>query len=199
VDLEKFQAVKRIPYEVFTIAFVGQLIPEKGVLILLRAINELTADSPTVFHVLIAGQGSQESELRDYCRANRMNHVQFLGQIDWVDRLYRCVDIVVVPSQWDEACAFSIIEAMACGACIVASNAGGNPELIGPDGTAGVLFHKSNVTELKQKLRELLCNRDRRIAIGTAALERANKMFSLKRMVGEYVRLYEELDALKNY
>jgi glycosyltransferase involved in cell wall biosynthesis len=191
VELETFQAAKRIPCAAVTIAFAGQLIPEKGVHILLRALKELSTEVPTEFQLLIAGQGSQKDELRGYCEANRLNQVQFLGQIDWVPHLYKCADIVVVPSQWDEACAFSLIEAMACGACIVASDAGGNPELIGTDGSAGLLFERSNVTELKRKLSELIHDRERRVAIGNVALERARNMFSMARMVNDYVQLYE--------
>jgi glycosyltransferase involved in cell wall biosynthesis len=193
VELEAFQAAKRVPYAAVTIAFAGQLTPEKGVHILLRAVKELSAEVPIEFQLLIAGQGGQKDELCRYCEAHKLNQVQFLGQIDWVPRLYKCADIVVVPSQWDEACAFSLIEAMACGACIVASDAGGNPELIGTDCRAGLLFSRSNVTELKRILAQLISDPERRMAIGNVALERAKTMFSMTRMVNDYVRLYDEI------
>jgi len=133
VELEERDTVLKAPNEIVTIAYAGQLIVEKGVDIFLRAIKELRADCQTAFKVLIAGEGRQAEELQIYCEVNELDQVEFLGQIDWVGRLYKCADIVVVPSQWEEACAFSLIEAMGCGACVVASDAGGNPELIGTD------------------------------------------------------------------
>jgi glycosyltransferase involved in cell wall biosynthesis len=125
IELESFQNVERKPFDVLTIAFAGQLIPEKGVMTLLQAVKELGSEDLQPFQVLIAGTGSLEPQLRSYCLENNLCQVQFLGHINWVGRLFASADIVVIPSEWEEACAFVVMEAMACGACVLASDAGG--------------------------------------------------------------------------
>lgn len=177
------------------VGFVGQLITEKGVRTLLQAVKELAGPDVPPFKLLIAGQGAQEEELRRFCLDNALNCVQFLGQIDWVPELLASADIVVVPSEWEEAFGFTVAETMAAGACVIASDAGGIPEIVGTDGTAGVLFRKGDRAELKSKLLELLSDPSRRKRMGASARKRAEELFSLGRMVQDYSKLYAELDV----
>ena len=66
------------------------------------------------------------------------------------------IDIFVLPSL-SEALSNSLLEAMACGCCAVASRVGGNPEVI-QDGNTGLLFEKSNARDLADKLLSLIRN-----------------------------------------
>lgn len=191
--IQPLEPATRQPHEKITIAFAGQLIPEKGVHLLLRAIKDLSQQNTPTFHVLIAGQGPSQEELCRYCQLNGLTQVEFLGQIDCVPKLYQSADIVVAPSQWEEAFGFSIAEAMSSGACMVASSAGGIPEVIGTDGTAGLIFEKSNAAALARILRELIHDPQRRMAIGNAAHKRATELFPLSRMVDEYAEVFDEI------
>jgi glycosyltransferase involved in cell wall biosynthesis len=82
----------------------------------------------------------------------------------------RCIDIFVLPSL-SEALSNSLMEAMACGCCPVASRVGGNPELVNPE-TTGLLFEAGDAGDLAAQLRKLIGNEDlrRRYADASAAL-----------------------------
>jgi glycosyltransferase involved in cell wall biosynthesis len=198
VDINRYVPGERPTNGAFTIGFAGQLIPEKGVHTLLRAIRELQADGAPTVRALIAGTGGQEAELKQFCSDHDLKNVEFLGHIDWVPRLLRSVDVAVIPSEWEEAFAFANLEAMACGACVVVSDAGGNPEAVGRDGDAGAIFRKGDAGDLKRTLRELMVDPARRDRMRRAARERAVSRFSLQRMVDDYVAFYDELDSNLN-
>jgi glycosyltransferase involved in cell wall biosynthesis len=175
------------------IGFVGQLIPEKGVATLLRAILKLEAEGGGPVRVRIAGIGPQEGELRDLAARCRTSDISFLGHIDWVPAFLGSLDIAVVPSEWEEACAFSVLEALACGTCLIVSDAGGNPELAG-DGGAALVFPKGNVEALAQLLHELASDPDRRQRMRQDARQRALAHFSIERMVEDHAALIQRLD-----
>lgn len=198
VELEDSLTMERAGHNPPVVAFAGQLIPEKGVQTLLEAVNDLVAAGAPPFKVLIAGEGWQGGQLRRYCHEMALDCVEFLGQIDWVSRLFESADIVVVPSEWEEAFGFTVAEAMAAGACVLASDAGGIPEVVGRNGTAGVLFRRGDRADLKAKLVELLADPDRRRRIGAASRQRVDREFSLARMVRDYLRVYQELDTQTN-
>jgi glycosyltransferase involved in cell wall biosynthesis len=195
VDVRKYAPIEISNPGELTIGFVGQLIPEKGVLTLLRAVHELVREGCTIAKVLIAGKGPQEDQLRQYCTANGLTQVEFLGQIDWVPKVFSICDLIVIPSEWEEACSFAVIEALACGACLLVSDAGGNPELVGPEGVAGLVFRRGDVPDLKLKLRELIAHPQRREAMRQAARDRAVSRFSIDRMVDGYLAVFDEIAA----
>jgi len=188
VDLERFRPVANVPQSAarLTVSFVGQLIPEKGIRTLLRAIRSIVSsnDLPP-FDVKIAGAGRLESEIREFCRNESLQNVQLLGQIKNVQQLYVDSDIVVVPSEWEEACALVVIEAMASGACLIVSDAGGNPELVGRSEEGGLLFRRGDAEEFASKLRRLLTQSELRSQLHDAARRRAEAKFSLSRVVDE--------------
>jgi glycosyltransferase involved in cell wall biosynthesis len=195
VDVAEYRPTARPSNAVFTLGFVGQLIKEKGVHTLLRAMRELEAEGAGPLRALIAGRGPQERELKDYCAAAGLKSVEFLGHIDRVPQLLNAVDVVVVPSEWEEAFGFAVLEGMACGACVLASDAGGIPEVVGPDGEAGLLFKKGDVADLKRQLRRLVSDPRRRERLRAAARERAVRHFSLQWMVDNYAKVFDELDG----
>jgi glycosyltransferase involved in cell wall biosynthesis len=193
VDTDRFVPVDAPHPDGFTIAYAGQLIPEKGLLTLLRAVTAVVAAGGDI-RTLIAGEGCQRRELEAYCDAAGLRgRVEFLGQIDWVNRLFATADVVVVPSEWEEAFGFVAAEAAACGACVIVSDAGALPEVIGTDGKAGVIFARGDATDLAQRLIELMADPHRREQLRRAARERAVSHFSIERMVEGYCRYYEEI------
>ena len=193
VEMARFEAVRRTRYETFTVAFVGQLIPEKGVACLIEACRQIAATGERRLQLLIAGHGWQREALENRCRADRLDYVHFLGQIDSVPQLMASADVVVVPSEWEEACGFTVLEGMAAGACLVVSDAGGIPEMIGCSGEAGVVFRRGDVESLKTQLVELMNSPERRQQLRERARARALGHFSLGRMVEEHASAYLRL------
>jgi glycosyltransferase involved in cell wall biosynthesis len=193
VDLQRFSPPESVaPNTVFTVAFVGQLIPEKGVHTLIAAVKVL-ADEGHALKLLLAGQGAHEGTLRQQVKDLGLDSVvDFLGQIDWASKLYSQADVVVAPSEWAEAFGFVAAEAAACGACLVTSDAGGLPEIVGPDGGAGRIFPKGQVQALASVLRELLKDPAQRSRLRVAGRKRMQEYFSLDAMVKGHAECLEE-------
>jgi len=84
------------------------------------------------------------------------------------------------------------MEAMACGCAVVASEVGGNPELVS-DGTTGLLFHAGNAVELADRLERLIGDENLRTRVGAASAESVRQRFSLQASVRRMEEIYEEL------
>ncbi len=186
IALERFQPAARRLDGPLRIGYVGQLIPEKGVLTLLKAYKQLGGD----VELTLAGAGNQEAELREFCRASGLNRVHFVGHIPTVAELYAASDVVVVPSEWEEAFGFVAAEAMACEAAVIVSDAGGLAEVVGD---AGLVFRRGDAADLEVKLRQLIDSPEIRRDLGKRARRRVEEMFSLDRCVAELLAVIGEM------
>jgi glycosyltransferase involved in cell wall biosynthesis len=103
----------------------------------------------------------------------------------------RAIDIFVLPSL-SEALSNALMESMACGCAVVASDVGGNPELVS-DGITGLLFPAGDAPELASRLERLMVDLDLRARIGAAASESIPQRFPLEASVRRMEEIYEEL------
>jgi glycogen synthase len=129
------------------IAFVGRLVSDKGVPVLLQALHMLRGrgHEPTLS---IVGSGPDEPALRAQVDALGLHgQVQFAGRVtgEALVRLLHAHRTVVVPSVWEEPFGLVALEAQACGCTPVVAASGGLPEAAGP---AAVVFPKGDATAL---------------------------------------------------
>ena len=176
-----------------TIVFAGRLIPEKGVDLLIEALRRISETTDQKVSLQIAGTGPQQSELERLASEALRGQVEFLGQVGDMPGLFGSADLAVFPSRIDESFCLVVAEAMACGTPVIASDAGGIPEVIGRDGRAGLVFHNGEVADLESHIRNLMAAPELRARMSLAARERAEQEFSIARMVEQYASLYEEL------
>lgn len=126
-------------------------------------------------------------------RAELAGAVTFTAYVAYEDlpRLYEQISIFVAPPHW-ESFGHVVPLAMNMSIPVVAYQTGALPEILGEE---GVLAPAGNVAALATKVVELLDDRDRRLRIGAANRERAQRLFSVEKMVADYRALYHELLA----
>ncbi|WP_338823739.1 Glycogen synthase [Moorella humiferrea] len=138
------------------IFFVGRLVIEKGVQVLLEAMPRILSFCPEA-KLVVAGQGPMEGQLQNRARELGISHkVYFAGYIDDHTRnqLYRAARVAVFPSLYEP---FGIValEAMAAGTPVVASETGGLAEII-THGVDGMLVFPGNATSLADNILAVL-------------------------------------------
>jgi glycosyltransferase involved in cell wall biosynthesis len=106
--------------------------------------------------------------------------------------LYRAADLLVFASR-AEGCPNVVLEAMACGIPVVATDVAGNREVIGGDGTAGRLVPTDEPTALAEAVSVLAGSASLRREMGAAARERILERFDIDRVGAQYLSLYEDL------
>jgi glycosyltransferase involved in cell wall biosynthesis len=164
------------------------LRPEKALEILQEAFSKIWHLTPRT-KLLIVGNGPELQKLQtNSLRLGIQGASIFLPAVSSVAPLMRAIDVFVSSSR-SEAFSNSILEAMACGCCVIATKVGGTPELI-TDEERGLLFTPGNVDELAQKLLRVIQDAARRKKFGTAASEFATKKLNIQIAVARTMEIY---------
>ena len=175
-----------------TIILCSRLLPRKGFQYVLQAVHDVDLD----WRVEVIGDGPFRGELERIAAGSR-TPVCFHGWLDQRDprfgQLYARGAIFVFPSE-SENFPSVLLEAMRAGMAIIASTAGGCPEVVGD---AALLVAPGDVNEIRNRILELIRSPDRCQQLRTAALTRV-RQFSWPVVAAQYVRCYQEIiDAEK--
>lgn len=177
------------------IGYVGRLVPEKGLPVLLRAAKRLRDDGFFV-HVTLVGDGPLRKQLEnESCELGLTSAVTFTGELAGaeLDRAVRRLQIVVMPSVWEETAGLSAIEQMMRGRVVVAADIGGLSEVVGD---AGLKFVPGDSDSLYACLRQLLEEPALGVSLGSAARARAVQCFARDNMIRAHLASY--LDVLQH-
>jgi glycosyltransferase involved in cell wall biosynthesis len=140
------------------ILFVGRLVPEKGVLTLLKAFQNITKQFPNE-QLWIIGKGNQSEELQNFAKNNELKNVLFLGNKSRkeLQDIYANSKFSVVPSEYLEAYGNVILESLAFGKTVITSDLVGIKNEI-EQHNVGLTYSYKNPKELEEKIIELLSN-----------------------------------------
>jgi glycosyltransferase involved in cell wall biosynthesis len=168
---------------------VAALVPHKGQKHLIDAAALVVRHVPDARFV-IAGEGELRASLEQQIRhLNLEKHVLLAGFRPDVLSLHKAFDLFVMSSV-TEGLGTSLLDAMACGKPIVATRAGGIPEVV-QDGVTGILVPPRDHEAMAAAIVTLLKDEALRRAMGAEGLSLANARFSAERMVQDTVRVYE--------
>jgi len=172
---------------------VARFEPVKNHDLLLRAFREAHRARPELLLVLV-GDGSLRPELEALARSLEITHaVRFTGDQADPASWYRCFDAFVLASR-SEGTSMSLLEAMASGCSIIATDVGGNRALLGEDG-AGRLVPSEDAAALAAALAQVAPSAGTPARLASAARSRAVRLYSQDAMVERYESLYREVIA----
>jgi glycogen(starch) synthase len=185
----------------FKILFAGQIIESKGVHTLLSALAELIhLRSAQNICLDIIGKGDREytKKLQDLIhRYHLEGFVNFVGEVpkqELLDR-YGEYDLLVLPTERVEPFGMVVIEAMASGIPVIASDLGGPAEII-TNGETGILVPAGDSVRLASAIGDLMCSDRLRETIRNKALALVRKKFSIETSVAQIERyMQEQVDA----
>lgn len=153
--------------DALVVGSVGRLVELKNHRLLLEQVPALAARFPQL-HVLLVGDGPMRADLEAHAgRLGVSARVQFAGGRDDVAALLPAFDVFALPSR-TEGLSIALLEACAAGLPVVASDVGGNPEIVRHDGT-GLLFASDDGAMLQAALAQLLQDQALRATLGAAA------------------------------
>lgn len=166
----------------FVMVFSGRLIPEKGILQLIQAMNILR-HIPRLKLLIIGASayGKKQSptpftqQLQQEAKALEGN-VVFTGFIDYKDvpSYLKLADVAVLPSMWEEPFGLTVLEAMAAGVPLITTQSGGIPEIC--EGVASLVSHEKIVEQLTTAILDLYEHPEKRRQMTQASLEQS-KLF----------------------
>ena len=197
VAVEKFTGAKPLPGDRPgpTVAFLGRIDePRKGLAVLLEALPELVELVPDV-RLLVAGPGDVE-DVRESIPASLRRHVELLGLVSEADkpRVYASGDVYCAPNTHGESFGIVLIESMATGTPVVASDLEAFRRVL-EDGRAGVLVPVGDAAALAVGLAGLLNDPERRSAL-TAVGYATVAQYDWSHVTARIVEVYETVLAV---
>jgi glycogen(starch) synthase len=176
--------------ETFSVGYLGRLVAEKGLPLLLRAARQLKDDGLN-FRVVLVGDGPERQSLTVLATElqieDRMTITGYL-QNEELRSTVANLSVMIMPSIWEETAGFSAIEYMMRGGSVIAADIGGLSEVVGD---AGLKFPANDWRKLAECILELARDPERRETLGVRARQRALEKFSVERMVREHAQIFE--------
>jgi glycosyltransferase involved in cell wall biosynthesis len=143
--------------------------------------------------VLVLGGGIQKEYFELYCKERHLKHiVKFMGHVVDVETYLRLMDVFCLVPNKNEGFSNAILEAMATGKPVIATNVGGNAEAVIHNET-GLVIPPDNSEKLAQAIVDLYKNPAVRKEMGRKGRKRAEEIFTIEGMVKKHEDLYEEV------
>ncbi len=184
---------ERDPARSFAIGYVGRLVPEKGVDLLLEAM----AGMEDACRVAVLGEGPERDRLEMLARRLGLaDRVSFEGNLPslHMPSFYRELDVLVLPSRsrpnWVEQFGRVLIEAMACGVPVIGSDCGEIPNVVDD---AGLIFPEGDTGALRQHLIRLMCEPNLWADLAQRGRERVLAHFTQAQIAAQTVAVYRKM------
>jgi glycosyltransferase involved in cell wall biosynthesis len=177
--------------ESLVIGFTGRMVEQKRLDLLLEGFSLVLARYPQA-HLLIVGDGELRPELQACADSLDVSHaVTWTGFRRDIPRLLAAMDLYIQPSA-NEGLPLSLLEAMAAGKAVIATDVGGAQEALTHQET-GILIPPESSQAIGTAIMDLLNHPEKRMALADAARDHVVQEFGVQRMVEGYLSVYESL------
>lgn len=177
------------------LAYMGRLVREKGLLEAIEAIESLrTEEQFSAIELRIAGSGPAREEIERHINERRLgNSVKLVGPVYGNDKVefLRAADVFVLPS-YQEGLPYSILESLAAGTPVIASNVGGIPDVV-VDGIHGILIKPKDPGAIIKAVHTLGLRQDALCVMSKNCIELATRQFGLVALASQFEALYEKV------
>jgi N-acetyl-alpha-D-glucosaminyl L-malate synthase BshA len=171
---------------------ISNFRPVKRVLDVISIFERVHVRVPS--RLLMVGDGPDRGKVEQYCREHGICHaITFIGSLPLIEEVLVGADLFLLPSE-TEAFGLAALEAMACEVPVIASRAGGLPEVV-TEGETGYLRPVGDVAGMAAAASSLLEDDELRRRMGVAGRRRAVTVFSQDEIVGRYRAIYERVLA----
>jgi glycogen synthase len=194
VETDRFKPVDRPDNPKVKILFIGRLIPRKGFQRVIKALPEVRKLAQRPFEIEVVGTGTYQVELdRVAEELGVADLIRYVGSVsyDRLEKSYQDADIFVLTSL-SEGMPSVILEAMGCGLPIIASDVGGNNEIV-KEGENGFLIQGDDSSTLAQQLALLINNPAERKRMGEYSRELSLK-YDWSSIMEKYNKLYKQYE-----
>ncbi len=189
-DTSKLRKELNLPEGTSVVGIIGSLIPLKGHRTFLRMAELVARDRPAV-RFLIVGEGPLHGELESLARERGLaKQVIFTGVRRDIPELLSLMNVFVL-SSYSEAHPLTILEAMAAGKAVVATDVGGNAESV-VHGETGFIVPPDDSETLYREVKRLLEDPELAARMGKNGYERVRREFTVEKMVSETEAVYEQ-------
>lgn len=195
VDLDPFlkapaRNLSNRPPDNITVVWAGRIVPIKNLDMLLDAVAQIEKTKPGIKY-LIAGDGELREKSQEHAKKLKLKNVHFLGYQTNMPEIFKNSDIFVLTSL-NEGFGRVLVEAMACGLAIVATNVGGVPEII-EDQVNGLLIPSCNHELLAESIIKLAENREMRQKMGNLNRKKAG-FYSITNYITRVINIYQRVN-----
>ena len=177
----------------FTVICVSRVTPRKGIRFLVQAVEKLSKKYDNL-RLIVVGDGNERDSLENLVQEVGLKEkIAFTGPIphENVGEYYNKSDIFALPS-FNEGMSNTMLEALACGLPLIATNTGGAEELV-KDGVNGFIVKMSDAEDLAEKIEKFLINKELEEKMGKESRLLAEKM-SWSAVAKKYADLYAEIE-----
>jgi len=193
----KLRISLNLPENGFLIGCVAALRPVKDHKGLIEAFAMVISNKRPIgtnkgIYLILVGDGPLAPELKNLSKQLHVeDKIIFMGRRNDVNKILQALDAFILNSK-TEGMSYAILEAMASGLPIVATNVGANAELIS-HGVEGYLYRPGDLKSLTGTMVELMRNENLLLKMGQKAREKVAKSYSITKMESSYKNLYEEV------
>jgi len=176
-----------------TVVYIGRIMAKKGIPVLIKAMPEVIQHFPQTRFLFVGGGNVPLYKEIIEKKGIPKKNFSFVGHVGYFDRpkILREATVFVNPSLF-ENCSLSVLEAMSCNTAVVASDVGGNPEII-RSGKNVILVPPANDKLLARSIISLLENEDLNRKLGREARRTVERSFSSKKNAEETYNVYKQI------